>query len=102
RGNLTLEGTTYPGSTIQNNYSGIVFKLAAPDYGVEWADTYVPNVHGGFRSLLTDGLGNLYTAGQKNDSGQSRMFLRKYTGSGQILWEKTVEGLLTPQVTYYG
>src|SRR5690554_484592 len=103
-GNLTLESTTYPGSTIQNNFfsNGVVFKLAAPAYEVEWADTYVPNVHGTFENLLTDGLGNLYTAGKKNDSGQGRMFLHKYTGNGQLLWEKTVESLITPQAPYYG
>ncbi|MFA5555755.1 MAG: hypothetical protein WDA29_01475 [Flavobacteriaceae bacterium] len=88
---ITIEGTTYTGAVITTLQDGIVFKLAAPAYEVEWADTYTSNATDFFENLLTDGLGNLYTAGRRSDSGQNRILLNKYTGSGQLLWEKTIE-----------
>ncbi len=84
-GNITIDGSVYTGSG-NNNSDAVLFKLAAPGYGVDWVKTYQTTNHDAFNQLLTDGLGNSYALGI-NTSGAYRMMLQKYTGDGTLLWD---------------
>ncbi len=92
-GTLTLNGTTYPGSTSStSNSDAVLFKLSAPSYEIDWVDTYVePAFNEAFDSVLMDEMGSIYTAGYSTVGQVPRIVLRKYNGSGQLLWHKMLQ-----------
>jgi|GEM_PF-2246457 len=95
-GNLNLEGTTYNG--FGNTTSdAVLFKLAAPNYGVGWVKTHLTNRSDSFEQLLTDGLGNIYATGNYGNVQEAASVLHKYTNDGSLLWAKEMKGLSTPQ-----
>lgn len=85
-GNITIGASSYNGSG-NNNSDAVAFKLATPNYGIDWVKTYQTTNNDAFKQLLTDGVGNIYALGANASTGASRMLLQKYTGDGTLLWD---------------
>lgn len=102
-GNAKINDVYYGGLWNTNNHNAVLIKLSAPDYQVEWVrNNITTGIRTSFDRLLTDALGNIYTAGRTGNQFQSQMLFRKYTDSGELLWEKSVDGLYTPQTPNFG
>jgi len=100
-GNLNLEGIVYNGFG-NSSTDGVLFKLAAPDYDVDWVKTQLTGRSDSFEQLLTDGLGNVYATGNYGNAQESASVLHKYTVNGVLIWGKLLTGLSTPQTPTTG
>ena len=101
-GSLTLEETTYNGFGNSNVADAVLLKLEAPNYEVSWVNTHLTVRSDGFQQLLTDGLGNVYAAGAYSNAQEAASVIHKYTNNGNLLWEKQLQGLSTPQTPTTG
>lgn len=102
-GGLKINDINYGGYHGTNDYNAVLIKLSAPDYEVEWVRNNITDgIMTSFDRLLTDALGNVYTAGRTGTFYNLQMLFRKYTDSGELLWEKSVDGLYTPQTPNFG
>ena len=102
-GNLTLGSYYFPhyGGGSQHHQS-IIFKLEAPNYHIAWADTIKAIRKNSLETLKIDDLGNIYAIGAYSDLQEVATSFRKYTPSGNLLWNKPITGLTTPQTPYTG
>lgn len=102
-GKVKINDIDYGGYHGNNNYNAVLIKLSAPDYQVEWVrNNITTGIITSFDRLLTDALGNVYTAGRTGTLSNLQMLFRKYTYSGELLWEKSINGLYTPQTPNLG
>lgn len=101
-GNLILEGTTHAGYGNPNTTDAVLFKLAAPNYGVDWVKTHLTAKSDSYDQLLTDGLGNIYATGQYANAQEAASMVHKYSPDGNQIWAKSLTGLSTPQIPNTG
>ena len=96
-GNITIEGGTYAGFGNPNNTDAVIFKLAAPNYGVDWVKTHLTVRNDSYDHILTDAVGSVYATGQYGNAQEAASVIRKYADNGDVVWSKLLTGLVNPQ-----